>query len=126
MITKEEQQAQNYIKTIAKLEQRERNMLDKLKKTQTQHAAVAEDLERINKNQEPIGPLSMLKGELSARKSFTTLSRATPTRERPAPQVKPVQPTPQSQNPNTQKAGTSYYDRMYGEHQLYNVTDYYR
>ena len=126
MIRKEEEQAENYIKAISKLEQRERNMLDKLKKTQTQHAAVAEDLDRINRNLDPVGPLLTLKnGSVSGKKSVSTLSKATPNRERPTPQVKAEpQPTPQSQTANN-NAG-SYYDRMYGEHKLYNVNDFYR
>jgi len=126
MIAKEEEQANTYIKTISKLELRERNMLEKLKKTQTQHAAVAEDLDRINRNLDPTGPLAGLKFGVSGKKSVSIISRASPKKEsKKATEVTP-QPTPQSQ-PNTEKInGANYYDRMYGQHQLYDVNSFYR
>lgn len=124
MIKKEEEQAETYIRTISKLEGKERDMLNKLKKTQTQHALVAEDLERINRNQEPTGPLASLKNQINSsdrKHSTASYSRTSPKKDpKPQPPVKKMSPPP------AQEITSSYYDRMYGEHQLYNVTDFYR
>lgn len=126
MIAKEEEQASTYIKTISKLEQRERNMLEKLKKTQTQHAAVAEDLDRINRNLDPTGPLLGLKIGATGKKSVSILSRASPKKEsKKVTEVTP-QPTPQSVPTNEKVNGANYYDRMYGTHNLYDVNNFYR
>ena len=129
MIRKEEDQAELYIKTIAKLESRERNMLEKLKKTQTQHALVAEDLERINRNQDPTGPLSSLKHNMNSSGKKMSVSSQKPVSPRKQTLPK-AEPPVKKEQPPVENGGSSYYDRMYGnnygEHQLYSVTDYYR
>ena len=60
-IREEDGRAERYAQAIARLEQREQDMISKLKRTQTQHATFIEDLERINNNQDPTGPLASLR-----------------------------------------------------------------
>jgi len=54
--------ADRYQETIIKLEIKEQDMITRLKNTQTQHASYLEDMERINRNINPKGPLSDLEG----------------------------------------------------------------
>ena len=46
---------------IPQLEQQERQMLEKLKNTQTQHQHYVEDLNLINNSKRPTGPLSSVR-----------------------------------------------------------------
>lgn len=117
-IKEEETRATVYTNTIVRLEQREKEMINKLKNTQNAHAAFVEDLERINQNQEPNGPLSNLREGLngSGRKKFLNSPNPKPKITTPK---KELVKSPLNKSDSSQK-------KQQTNHQLYAVNDFYR
>merc|ERR1712232_365507 len=99
-------------------------MINKLKKTQTQHQLVLEDFDRINQNLVPSGPLSTLRESIGSGKKKSPVvapkkveSFASPkTRE-----TKPAQGNALNQSGSSGKGSKNYYKH----HKLYDVSDYY-
>lgn len=59
-IREEERRTHELNTEIPKLEQLEKEMINRLRKTQNQHEGYVRDFERINKRERPEGPLSTL------------------------------------------------------------------
>lgn len=65
-IREEENKTDQYLNQIERLEFKEKELIERLKVTQSQHQMVIDDLERINKNGEASGPLVSLSKEFEA------------------------------------------------------------
>lgn len=65
-IRQEQEKTDSYLMHIEKLEDKERDLIERLKVTQSQHQMVIDDLERIHENGQASGPLVSLSKEFEA------------------------------------------------------------
>lgn len=122
-IREEEDKAMQFTKTISKLENKEQVMIEKLKKTQTAHAAFMNDLDRINQNQDPEGPLVDLRESLN----INNMRKSWQLRMSPKVRVSPKRDMAKKSSPvklNGQESGSG--KKQYGDQRMYNVGEFYR
>jgi len=74
-IEKEEDQTQGYLNHINQLEAKEKELIERLKVTQTQHQLVIDDLERIHENGKATGPLEKLSKEFQNDSDYKRMNK---------------------------------------------------
>lgn len=118
-IRDEESKASHYTSMIEKLEAKEQDMIDRLRKTQNTHSAFQKDLERINQNQDPEGPLASLKdlGSNSGKKRLFASPKVLVS-----PKKFDIGRSPTEKR----EKGSSGKKKQYTSHTLYQVNDFYR